>query len=500
MTKKPNDVAIMISAASCLGQQDKLDDAVTLLQKAVAAEPKNQSALQALGDVYEQQKKYDLAIAQYNKMLEVDSKNQNTLRRLANVYDAKKDYKGEIDVYRKLVKLDPTNVNTAMSIPRLYDKMDQLDTAIAESKQIVDANPTNAGARQQYGEFLAKKKDYDGALAQYAEIVKNDAPGIKANGYYLTGGVQETMGKTDDAMASYKKCIELAPAHTRALDAIGKIYEAKSRNDEFYAYLKSLIEPGTDRLPYGYYALTMKKAKKTDEAVKTLEDLAGKHPDSLPIGAVLAQSYADSGAKDKAIEQYKKLIEKNKGDSWTQSSMQHSLGDLYKGEGKLEEAAQCYDASLKASGIFANTSVEKDLGDLYVKLGKKAEALETYEAYLRSIPKDEEVTGYVNDLKAGKLPTLKEAPKPGEAKPETKPAEAKPEAKPVEPQPAVSPEAKPAAPQPAASPEAKPAETQPAASPEAKPAETQPAAKPEAKPAEPATDVKPAAPAAPAKP
>jgi len=439
MNKKPGTVSMMLSAASCLRQAEKYDDAIKLLNKASTIERKNEAPLQLLGEIYEQQKKPDLAIAQYKSMLAINSANSNTLRRLANVYDSQKDYKNEIDTYRKLVKAEKGDVRTAMNIPRLYDQMGQLDTAITESKALVDANPNDSAARTQYGDLLAKKKDYDGALAQYAELIKSDDAATKGSGYFLSGGIQEAMGKTDDAIASYKKCIEAVPNHAKALDAIGKIYESKSQKDEFYAYLKSAIAAGKDNLPYGYYRDAMRKAGKPEDAVKTLEELAGKFPDSTPIGATLAQAYVDAGAKDKAVEQYKKVIDKTKTDSWTQAGLQRSLGDLYKDMGRLEETAQCYDASLKASGMFVNINLQKELGDTYVKLGKKAEALEAYKEYLKSVPMDEEVSGYVKDLEAGKLPTLKETTKPGEVKIESVPIEVKPETKAVAPADAVQP-------------------------------------------------------------
>jgi len=163
-----------------------------------------------------------------------------------------------------------------------------------------------------------------------------------------------------------------------------------------------LIEPGTDRLPYYFYRNTLKKAGKYDEMVATLEDLSKKHPDNVSISSNLAAGYVDAGAKDKAIEQLKKLIAANKNVSWAN----RQLGDLYKGMDRNEEAAQCYEQSLKTAGFFLDVNLRKQLGDLYVKLGKKTEAQAAYEEYLKAVPSDTGVADAVKTLKEGKLPAI----------------------------------------------------------------------------------------------
>ena len=461
IAKNPKDSESVISAASCLKELGKPDDAVVLLKKAIAASPKNETAYMVLAGVYDQQKKPELAIEQYRKILEFNDKSNGALRMLASAYDEKKDYEAEIDIYRKLAKADPKDTRAPMSIPRLYDKMGKLDVAIAESKKLVDATPKEMSYRVQYGELLAKNKDYDGAIAQYAELIKSDAAPTKAHGYYLTGCVQETQAKADDAIASYKKSVEAVPSNTLALVAIGKILESRKQQDDFHAYLKSIVEPGKDDLPYGYYRDTLKKAGKSDEALKTIEALAVKYPDSVPIGSVLAEAYTDVGAKDKAVEQYKKLLatdeklaEKDRKCSW----MNRPLGDLYKSMDRNDEAAACYEITLKSMPW--DIRLRGDLGDLYARSGKTAKAMEAYQEVLKTQPTNQLVKDKLQALQNGKsIDSVIEAPKPAEAAPQVMPA---------------APEAtKPA--------EAKPAEQPAAAQPEAKPATAQPEAKPEQK-------------------
>lgn len=412
MKKNPKDVGLMVSAAVCLRTASKLDDAVKLLQKATTVDAKNETAFQILADTYEQQKKTDLAIEQYKKILAFNPKSDGALRRLATVYDTKGDFAAEIDTYRKICALNPKDTLAPRSIPRLYDKMGQLDTAIAESKKLVDASPKDNDARVQYGDLLGKKKDWTGAIAQYTELTKGENAQQKSRGYFLIGGAQEKMDKPDDAIASYKKCLEGMPSYRVALDSLGKIYEAKKQPEEFHSFLKSSVETGKENAPYLYFRDTFKKAGKADEALKTLEGLGQKFPENVAISSVLADAYTDAGAKDKAIELYKKLLAKDKNLAW----VNRSLGDLYASTDRNEEAASCYAEVLKSMPF--DSTLQKKLGGLYEKLGKKAEAIAAYKAALQFSPQDREATDAVDKLE-GRKPGEKapEAPKASQTQP-----------------------------------------------------------------------------------
>lgn len=417
MKKKPKDAGLMVSTAASLKAMGKFDDAVKLLQKAITADPKSEPAFLTLAGVYEAQKQTDPAIEQYKKVLVLNPKSTAALQSLAAAYDSKKDYMSEIDAYRKLLVADPKDTRAAMSIPMLYDKAGQLDTAIAEGKKLVDANPSDTNMRVQYGELLGKKKDWTGAIAVYAELIKSKDVSTKAYGYYLTGGAQESMEKPDDAIESYKKCLDAMPGTVLALDALAKIYEGRKKSDEFYAYLKSVVESGKDGLPYAYFTKTFKDAGKSAEALTTMEQLAQKSPDSVLITFSLAGAYADAGANDKAVEIYKKLLAKDS----KLIRAQRGLGDVYVAMGRNEEAAACFAEVLKAMPFDA--ALQRQLGDIYVKLGKKDQAMVSYKEALKQNPDDKEASDKLKSL---------ESPQPAEKAPEPpKPAEPVPAPAPV---------------------------------------------------------------------
>ena len=392
MSKEPGNTELMISASTAMRTAGKPDDAIALLDKVVAAQPQNETAYMAMAGIYEQQDKIDLAIEQYNRILAFNPKSTGTMQRLAAAYDTKKDYESEIGVYKKMVEQNPADTRSAMMIPRLYEKADKLDAAIAESKKLVDTHPDDTNMRIQYADLLGKKGNWPGAIEQYDKLIANDQVAISSQGCYLKGVALEKLGKTDDAIASYKKCLEGAPAAANALDALGKIYDSAAKKDEYYSYLASLIEPGADDAPYAYFADVYKNAGKAEEAIKTLEQLHDKHPENTSLASALAGCYKDAGDNNKAIIVYNKLLEKNSNDA----STLRSLGDIYAAMDRNEEAAEKYSSALKAWPF--DPALQVKLGDIYVKLGKKDEALAAYKQAQGMNPGDNSISDKVKSL------------------------------------------------------------------------------------------------------
>lgn len=415
MEKQAGDSALMIGAASAMRSAGKLDDAVALLTRVIAAELQNETAYMALAGLYEQQQKTDLAIDQYNKILSFNDKSLVAMQRLAVAYDSKEDYLSEIAVYRKMLVANPADTRSAMMIPRLYEKAGQLDDALQESSKLVDANPADTNMRTQYGDLLGRTGDWQSAIEQYDELVKSQDTQATSHGYYLKGNALEKLEKTDDAILSYKKCLESAPSTAEALDALSAIYKSRDKQDEFLAYLGMLIDSGADNAPYAYYINAYNKAGKAAQATTTLEQLAEKHPDSASVSTALAGCYKDSGAVDKAISIYVGLIDKNKNDT----TARRGLGDIYAQMGKDDQAAEQYSEILKTWPF--DPVLQQKLGDVYVKLGKKEEAIAAYQQALQMNPSDQETSA--------KLKDLENPVKADDAKPEAQPSDSENSAK-----------------------------------------------------------------------
>lgn len=419
MKLKPGDPPTLVNGAFCLYKQSKFDPAIALLNKAISIDPKNIRAHNTLADLYKAQGKTDLAIAQYRRILEFAPKDIAAHFSLIDIYEDQKNYEAQVEVYRKLKEVDPANKGHATMIPRLYEKMGKLDQAIEEARKLVAEDGSEVSYRSVAGDLLRKKKDYDAAIEQYSEMAKIDKPGAKAAAYEQIGQIRQEQGKTDEAITAYKESLKAQPGSTRVLDALGKIYQDQNKTDEHLAFLKTLIEPGTDDLPYRYFFDAYKKAGKAEDAIKTLEDLSARHSDNQPLQLALASAYQASEQKEKALDIYRKLLASKPDDAW----LNKLAGEAYASLGRDEDAVGCYQKAIKT--LYFDQTLVRALGGLYEKLGRKTEAADVYRNYLKVDPANQEFKEKVEALETVKKePAASSAPasepatgQPGQAQP-----------------------------------------------------------------------------------
>jgi len=393
---KPGQIDASIGSAICLQKQNKTDDAIKVLDKVVAASPDNEKARLTLAGIYRDQKKDDLAVEQYKKVLEKSPQNMQVLLSLVSVYESQKNYEAAIGVYRELVKADPKNVAFPVTIVNLYDSWGKRDQAIEECGKLVKSDPKNTNYRATLAALLVKKEDWDGALAEYSELVKADDPVEKAYAYEKCGEIREKQNKTDQAIDSYKLALDAVPDQSLSLNALERIYNAQSKQDDLQAYIKSLIEQGKDNSPYSFYYHLLHTAGKGTEAIKTLEAISVGNPKLASVHSTLAIAYTDSADNGKAVEQYMLMLDANPNDA----RINQKLGTLLKEMGKDQEALKYLE---KAAAV--NTFDRKlilDLAATYEKLNDRTKAKNTYKDYLKMDPANQEIKNKIKELEAPK--------------------------------------------------------------------------------------------------
>ncbi len=459
MNLKQGQVNLMIQAATCLQQQKRTSEAISLLNKAIKREPENTQPYLALANIYRDDEP-DKAIEVYNSILKFAPKDQSALMALAMVYDKQKKYEEQIGVYRQLMEADPKTTYYATMIPSIYDtKLNKLDTAIEEAKKLVESDPKQTAFRSTLANLLMKKTpepDYAGAIEQYAELAKSEEKGDQTMAYVQIGEIYTKQKKTDEAIASYKKALDLNPSYNLALKGLEKAYEDQKQPEIYHDYLKSLVAAAKPDSPYKHYVDALKKADKLAEAVATLEEVSTKNPEIDPLSNALASAYSDLLQKDKAVELYKKMLVQKPDDKTRQADLKRKLGDLYLSMNRPQDAVDCYLAAKKTFPYDANFYMS--FAKAYEQLNQRGKAVDLYREYSDRDPANQQIKAKLSELEAGPKEIPAGPVRPEGPTPNAVPGITGPMIPPA--QPAPPKEAAPAAP--AAEP-AKPAEPAPAA-------------------------------------
>jgi tetratricopeptide (TPR) repeat protein len=187
--------------------------------------------------------------------------------------------------------------------------------------------------------------------------------------------------RLDEAMAAYRKAIELKPDFANAYNALGAAYIKKNASDEAIFYFrKSLaLRPGTANVLRNLgeaYCNT----RQWDEAVAALSESARLGPRDPRAHYLLGKAFEMKGAYDEAARHYSKNIKLD-----ARSARGHwGLGNVLCNTGHPEQAILEFQTSLKFAPRFAGAHC--GLGNALRETGRLEEALREYQVTLEIDP------------------------------------------------------------------------------------------------------------------
>jgi tetratricopeptide (TPR) repeat protein len=224
ITDNPSVGRAYYLAGYCDAVLEHDDAALTALAKAQELEPAFAGTETLIGKIYARTKRLPEAEAAFRKELEntsapVEVQIDALLSLGAVLRDQGKD-QDAIATFEKAKGLAPSRPEPYIELSALYAKVGQTDKAAAildEAKQVGADDPV---ALLNVGISYYNKKDFDHAEAMFRRVTESKASNPDLSmAYGLLGNLQLRKGKTDDAVASFKKCIELDPSGKMAKDS-----------------------------------------------------------------------------------------------------------------------------------------------------------------------------------------------------------------------------------------------------------------------------------------
>jgi tetratricopeptide (TPR) repeat protein len=185
-----------------------------------------------------------------------------SLEEVNELINAKK-YQEALVLCDKIIQKDPkfaegyhSRGQVYMATHRYHEAVDDLTTAESFNHRSADIHIDRAAALFQTQDFEKAKLEYDQIIA----LDKNSAPA-----YFGRGLVEENTNKTDEALADFKKTLELQNDYAAANEEMGTIYFSKSDLRKAYdEYSKAIaISPEVPR-----FYFNRANALKQDHQVK----------------------------------------------------------------------------------------------------------------------------------------------------------------------------------------------------------------------------------------
>jgi tetratricopeptide (TPR) repeat protein len=246
-------------------QIDKKEDAKVQFEKYVENGGKDPSVFYGLAQLYTAENNFDKAVATLNKGLERAPGNKDLKSEVVNIYLKSGKEDQAIAELTALTKSDPTNVQNIVNLAILYDNMNSklgakikeiqgkmgsgsnktadltkkleaekeklgiYDGEVKRVTALLKKTPAKPDLKRQLTDLAAKKKDATAAIASLEAEIKTSAEAAKGND---TAGMQQELTKlqaekknaNDQAIASYKKVLEIDAANYDALYNLGVFY------------------------------------------------------------------------------------------------------------------------------------------------------------------------------------------------------------------------------------------------------------------------------------
>jgi tetratricopeptide (TPR) repeat protein len=288
----------------------------------------------------------DKAIAEFKKALPLFKEDQKQMKAetyvtLANAYNRKGIHKAAITACKKALEINPDHANAHYNLGFAY--------------------------REEGNDKLAKQKFalYDKLLKQEGEYIEiPEKPTSEDIEKYITLGDNFFKeGKFDESIAEYKKALEIKPRDD-ILNKLGQAHQQKR------------LAGKSEEQPAKIDTFTSKKTLDEMPRLETEQELSIEELYDRGI------SYYDKGMVDKAIEEFKEVLELDPEDVETH----HHLGNAYADKEMFDEAISIYKKIVEKNPEFID--VYLSLGTLYLDMDMVDEAISLCKQAISANPDD----------------------------------------------------------------------------------------------------------------
>ncbi len=190
--------------------------------------------------------------------------------------------------------------------------------------------------------------------------------------------------KLDEAIAAYRKAIELDPKYANAHINLGNALRNQGKLDEAIACFRKAIElDPKSAIAHNNLGLALRDQGKLDEAIASFRKAIELDPKYAAAHNNLGRALRDQKKLDEAIAAYRKAIELDP----KFASAHYDLGNALKAKGDLDGAERAYREAVRLDGEHHGAAIDA-LAELVLSRGNLKEAIATYQKIMSLDPKD----------------------------------------------------------------------------------------------------------------
>ncbi len=248
-------------------KQDKFEEAIMALEKAVELEPGYGNAYNALGVIYYQRKQYGKAAEQYLLAIESDPKNVKARTNLALTYQKQQAYQKAVEQLQQVLAQQPDYAPAQTLMKQIRPKAITVETPKerentapkpAEKPEKTPEKTKKEPARKQAnisssdlfdsGIALCSEGRIDAGIEAFLNGIRQ-TPRLAAEGYALLGmAYREKYRVTrdpqwrDQELAAFSEAMNAQPQYAPALLGLAEIYYEQGKLSLAYPLFQKILE------------------------------------------------------------------------------------------------------------------------------------------------------------------------------------------------------------------------------------------------------------------
>jgi eukaryotic-like serine/threonine-protein kinase len=287
-----------------------IEEARSNLDRAVHLNDRLAGPYVSLGHLHNELAQRDLALQEFQKALAINPRDPEALLGMAAVYDRMGRAADAEAAYKKAIALRPDYWDSYNSLGNFYDEQGRYREAVAQYKKVIELTPDNAAAYSNLGaEYMSIGDDASNQLAEEA-FKKSIAIAPTYAAYANLGNLYMGLKRYDEAAAMTKKALELNDKDYRVwcnllLDERNRkneagAKEARKRTEELLEdHLKKHPQDATAQ---SWMAIFRSEEQQKEQALQFVESAVALAPkDSLVLENV-AETYENLGDRGQAVK------------------------------------------------------------------------------------------------------------------------------------------------------------------------------------------------------
>ncbi len=354
-------------------RQGALDRALSAAQRGLAIHPNDVEGLNLLGMIYHQQKQYAESAEAFRKAAKINPRSLTTLNNLATSYSAQQKDDLAQQTLRKILNLDPRN-NTAnfnfgllllgkhrpkeavFYLERVEPKDPAVLLSLTQGYFMAGMELKGAQTTQDLSNFAGKDVKLHFSLAVALASVKQYVPAIRE--FEMANALQpRTFEILHDLGQAYlrnnepakaepplEQALQLQPGSVDTLYLLAQSASDQRRDIEALELLMKARKgaPKNTNILLLLARLSMKQSF-FEDAIPLLNEAIKIEPRRPDLHAALGESYFTVGKVDKALQEFKLLLELD-----PSAGSYAFMGLSYRHLGKFDEAKHYLNQGLKA--------------------------------------------------------------------------------------------------------------------------------------------------------